>query len=480
SAVESHLRRTENAQPALGAVSLGAKAVLAGFGISADAYAGHSYGELTALCAGGVVDRPTLFELSRLRGELMAAGQGDLGSMLAVSAPLSQIETVLAEEQLDLVLANRNTPEQGVLSGATSEIEKAASVLERRGLRFKQLAVSAAFHSTLVAGASEPFAVALADKLFAKATASVYSNTTGKIYPAAEKNAKELLAEQLAKPVDFVAEIENMYRAGIRTFVEVGPGARMTGMVKAILGEREHHAFAIDSSNGRRSGIHDLARVLAQLATLGYNVKLDLWDEGYLTGVEQKPDKKPGMTVAICGANYFKPPKKRPPIKEKIAATAVAPAVSQERKSPPETASQPDLQAPGISASTPVLQDALRMTQQSLQTLQSLQEQTARLHQQFLEGQQAATQSFFKLVEQQRQLVQGVPTSNIPLPTVATTAIAPSQEPVVTPVPAETEITAPVAEVTASAAHFSDGKVADVLLEVIAEKTGYPVEMLEL
>ncbi|MCK4623421.1 MAG: SDR family NAD(P)-dependent oxidoreductase [Desulfuromonadales bacterium] len=480
SVVESHLRQTENAQPALGAVSLGARAVLAGFGISADAYAGHSYGELTALCAGGVVDRPTLFELSRLRGELMAAGQGDLGSMLAVSAPLSRIETVLAEEQLDLVLANRNTPEQGVLSGATGEIEKAASILERRGLRFKQLAVSAAFHSTLVAGASEPFAVALADKLFAKATASVYSNTTGKIYPAAEKNAKDLLAEQLAKPVDFVAEIENMYRAGIRTFVEVGPGARMTGMVKAILGEREHHAFAIDSSNGRRSGIHDLARVLAQLATLGYNVKLDLWDEGYLTGVEQTPDKKPGMTVAICGANYFKPPAKRPPVKEQIAATAVVPAVSHEQKSPPETASQPSLQAPGIPASTPVLQDALRMTQQSLQTLQSLQEQTARLHQQFLEGQQAATQSFFKLVEQQRQLVQGVPTSNIPLPTATTTAIAPSQEPVVTPAPAEAKITAPVAEVTASAAHFSDGKVADVLLEVIAEKTGYPVEMLEL
>ncbi|MDH3455119.1 MAG: acyltransferase domain-containing protein, partial [Desulfuromonadales bacterium] len=147
------LQATEVAQPALGAVSLGAREVLAAFGVTAEAYAGHSYGELTALCCGGYFDVAALHELSRLRGELMAAGEGDRGSMLAVSAPLDQVEAFLKTSGLQLVLANRNTPEQGVLSGATGEIEKAASLLDAQGLRYKQLAVAAAFHSELVADA---------------------------------------------------------------------------------------------------------------------------------------------------------------------------------------------------------------------------------------------------------------------------------------------------------------------------------------
>ncbi len=78
-------------------------------------------------------------QLSRLRGELMAAGEGDRGSMLAVSAPLDKVEAFLEDSGLQLVLANRNTPEQGVLSGATAEIEKAARLLDEQGLRYKQL-----------------------------------------------------------------------------------------------------------------------------------------------------------------------------------------------------------------------------------------------------------------------------------------------------------------------------------------------------
>ncbi|MDH3997794.1 MAG: acyltransferase domain-containing protein, partial [Desulfuromonadales bacterium] len=141
---EAKLRATEVAQPALGAVSLGAHDLLASLGVSAEAYAGHSYGELAALCAGGYFDREALHQLSRLRGELMAAGEGDLGSMLAVSAPLEQVENFLDESGLKLVLANRNTPQQGVLSGATAEIERATGLLDKAGLRYKQLSVAAA------------------------------------------------------------------------------------------------------------------------------------------------------------------------------------------------------------------------------------------------------------------------------------------------------------------------------------------------
>ena len=318
---EARLRATEVAQPALGAVSLGARQVLASFGVTAGIFAGHSYGELTALCSGDYFDADALHALSRLRGELMAAGAGDRGSMLAVSAPLDQIEAFLRESGLQLVLANRNTPEQGVLSGATAEIEKAAELLDQKELRYQRLAVAAAFHSELVAAASGPFGERLQQISFNQPNAAVYANTTGEAYPEQAAAARTLLAAQLAQPVDFVAEIESMYRAGTRLFLEVGPGARLTGMVRAILADRDHQAIAIDSSGGKRSGINDLARALAQLAALGCPVDLARWDQGYAAYRAATQGKKRGMTVPLSGANYFKRPDKRPPLPpEKIEA----------------------------------------------------------------------------------------------------------------------------------------------------------------
>ncbi len=111
-AQESAARATEVAQPALGALSLGVFRLLEHFGIWPDAVAGHSYGELTALCAAGRFDAPTLDALSRRRGRLMAdfGKAGEAGAMLAVAAPLDRIETVVRESQLDVVIANKNAP----------------------------------------------------------------------------------------------------------------------------------------------------------------------------------------------------------------------------------------------------------------------------------------------------------------------------------------------------------------------------------
>ncbi|MCK4536711.1 MAG: acyltransferase domain-containing protein, partial [Desulfuromonadales bacterium] len=474
---EARLRATDIAQPALGAVNLGALDVLSAFGFEAEAFAGHSYGELTALCAGGYFDREALHSLSRLRGVLMAAGEGDRGSMLAVSAPIPEIEKILDEEQLDLVLANRNTPDQGVLSGSSAEIRKAAVLLEEKGLRFKELSVSAAFHSQLVADAAKPFSEKLQEIDFAAPAAVVFSNTSGGPYPEAIDEARELLASQLASPVDFVSEIESMYQSGIRTFVEVGPGARLTGMAKAILAGREHQAFSIDSSNGKRSGIHDLARVLAQLAVSGYQIDLTLWDEGFVDKVERAQKKKGGLTIPICGANHFEPPAKRP---------AVAPRPSRSENVASSASAAPAAQPIGGSTGDTAvnqgsMQEALRMTQQSMQALQSLQEQTSQLHKKFLEGQEAATRSFLGLIEQQYRFLQGAPPAQSPMPTpIAAAPQAPC------PLSRPSTVTAPAQVAEASAVQSAappavdSSQVSAVLLEVIAEKTGYPVEMLEL
>jgi polyketide-type polyunsaturated fatty acid synthase PfaA len=479
----ANLQATEVAQPALGAVSLGARDVLASFGVTAEAYAGHSYGELTALCSGGYFDIEALHSLSRLRGVLMAAGEGDRGSMLAVSAPLDQVETFLKNSGLQLVLANRNTPEQGVLSGATAEIEKAAKLLDEQGLRYKQLSVAAAFHSELVADASGPFGERLQEIKFGKPTASVFANTTGSVYPEEAKKARDILAVQLACPVDFVAEIEAMYAAGMRTFLEVGPGARLTGMVKAILGERAYQAIAVDASNGKRSGINDLARALAQMSALGHPIALSNWDEGYAESIKSKQGKKPGMTIPLTGANYFKRPEKRPPVAQQ-AAPVVTPTAAPVAQAAPQTTVTASSSVPVTDAGS--LQEALQMTRQSMQALQNLQEQTSRLHQQSEDL--GTLQTLGQIIEHLSAGMAVAPTAAAPsspaAPAVApvaqthVAAVAPVQPMAAPVVPVPTPVTSAPAPVATPA--VDSNKVASTLLAVIAEKTGYPEEMLEL
>jgi acyl transferase domain-containing protein/NAD(P)-dependent dehydrogenase (short-subunit alcohol dehydrogenase family) len=478
---ESALRATEAAQPAIGAVSAGAFKLLQSFGLNPDAVAGHSYGELTALYAAGCMDDKALHQLSRLRGRLMGETKGEKGSMLAVSAPLETIEQLLAQEKIDLVLANRNAPTQGVLSGKSAEIDRAADILAGRGISCKKIPVAAAFHSPLVADAAVPFQKELASVTLAPPRIPVYANTTAAEYPVDAGAARKLLAEQLANPVQFVAEIEAMHAAGVRAFVEVGPGARLTGLVKAILGDGEHLAVAIDSSNGKRSGIADLARLLAQLAVLGYTVRLPLWDESYQPPVET--GKKPAMTVPICGANYVKPKAKRPPLPRPAAATMVQPVQPQPVPAAPSRQEVYAASAAPVSGSPEILAQSLQVTRESLAVLQKMQEETAQLHRRFLEGQEAANRTFQTLLEQQQRLVQGSPLPTFPQ-TVPATMPAAVQQPQAMPVfkPAAPPAPAPTAAVSpapALAAAAPD-RTAKALLAVVSEKTGYPVEMLEM
>jgi len=538
---EDILRDTAVAQPALGALGLGALNVLAHFGVRPQAVAGHSYGELVALHAAGRFDSATLHRLSRLRGKLMAAGQGDRGSMLAVQAAVTTVKQVLKEERIELVIANRNTPKQVVLSGATAEIRRAAEAFAGRSINAKVLPVAAAFHSPFVAGVKQQFAQGLADVAFAKASIPVYSNTNAQPYPEETQAARSLLAGQLAEPVAFVEEIEALHRAGVRTFVEVGPSNKLTGMVGAILEGREHNVFAVDASSGQRNGFLDLARVLAPLAALGHRVELNRWDDG----IDPTPRsaQKPTLTVPITGANYVKPRAERPPRQPAHAPLAALPASQAAplvQATPPAPASggrRPAVQAPAAQppiplepdrqplppvalavppttttkpmqpepfASASFQQQALRATQENLQSLQKLGEQTAKLHGQFLDNQNRALLAFQSLLEQQQRWFQGTlsapvvappvaaPLAALPAPPVAVTKPQPAEAMTVSssPLPAAAQrVVAPAplphVEVSAKpqaaeAAPAAAPRSADILLAIVADKTGYPAEMLGL
>ena len=199
------LQRTQIAQSALGAVSLGALRLLEQrFELKPDHVAGHSYGELVALHAAGCFDAEALHELSALRGALMADGSGDRGAMLAVQTSAELLEALIESDALDLVIANRNAPNQFVLSGATEEIERALVACEREDMRATRLPVSAAFHSELVADAARPFAAELKNIHFRRPSIPVYANSTARQYSSRTDSIRKTLSEQLKSPVEFI------------------------------------------------------------------------------------------------------------------------------------------------------------------------------------------------------------------------------------------------------------------------------------
>ena len=460
---EDELRATDTAQPAIGAVGLGALRVLKQFGLSPDATCGHSYGELVALCAAGRLRPMELYQLSRRRGELMARGDGDHGSMLAVAAELEWVKQFLRTHDLDLVVANHNAPEQAVLSGVTYEIERAQDLLSREGVRVKRLAVAAAFHSSLVAQAGAPFAESLTSIELTGSDVTVYANATGAPYPERSTDARELLASQLTSPVEFVACVRSMFEDGVRTFVEVGPGRRLSALIDEILAGEDITTVALDASSGRRAGLVDLARTLAQLAADGHAVALDRWDDGALDAWRRRiAHGKPTMTVPISGVNYVEPRPKRPPRAATPAPAATTPAVTL----PHVTRTAPAADAPTVTSDPQLLAEAMRASQASLQALLRLQEQTADVHRRFLESQERTIQA---IAGQQGLLPPG---QIVEAPPVGQTTSQPAPEPVPTPEPA------PVVEPTAATAPTPS--VAAALLSVVSEKTGYPEEMLEL
>ncbi len=423
-AQESALRSTDIAQPAIGAVSLGMLEILSLFGLKPDATAGHSYGELPALHAAGWINREDLYRASITRGRLMAeAGaksDGDPGTMLAVKAPLTDIDQLVVDAHADIVLANRNSPNQGVLSGSTAAIDAAAKMCKTQKMKAIKLPVAAAFHSYLVADAQTPFQTELEKITFSPTKTPVMSNTTGSAYPEDCAKARKQLGCQLANPVNFVKNIETLVAEGAATFVEIGPKSVLTGLVGAILEDRPHHTIAVDRSAGRRFGIIDLAAAISHLAALGYPVDLTPWET-------PPPDKKePMMNVPISGANYRKPSDKTaPPTASGRQATDVKLTQQRPQKksvTEPVTALNTDNQPPPPNASLSAgkKSELIAVVQEGLKSIQLMQEQTTRAHEKFLDSQTEASRALQRMLSSIGQLApdfaQSEAAAQTPLP----------------------------------------------------------------
>jgi [acyl-carrier-protein] S-malonyltransferase len=235
---EEDLRQTVNAQPALLTVSIAALRAMEevkGGSLPSPAFvAGHSLGEYTALVAAGVTDFATAVYLARERGRLMhEAGTKNPGAMAAV---LGLDETVLSEicRETDTQIANFNSPGQLVISGAVANVARAAELAKARGAsRAIPLQVSGAFHSPLMKPAEEALSEIIAGLPFRDPQVPVVGNTAAvALTTAAEVKAE--LTHQLCHGVQWQRSVEHMIAAGVRTYIEIGPGKVLTGLIRRI------------------------------------------------------------------------------------------------------------------------------------------------------------------------------------------------------------------------------------------------------
>ena len=301
-AQQAQLQLTENVQPAIGGISAGLLRIARDAGLQIDFAAGHSFGELTALWAAGVISEDDYYKLAYARGQAMAAPDDpdfDAGSMLAVMGEVEKLEADLTEFP-DVVMANLNSKKQVVLAGPTADILQAHDALKVKKYTVVKLPVSAAFHTPLVGHAQKPFAKDIRSVKFNKPQIPVYSNATAKAYPATAKTIQKQLESHILNSVRFREEIENIHQAGGRIFIEFGPKNVLTKLVDNILSGEEYTAVALNE-NPKIDSDRLLREAMVKLCVIG--LPLQKFDPFALPS-QVAPVKKSAMNVSLNGTNY--------------------------------------------------------------------------------------------------------------------------------------------------------------------------------
>ena len=241
SQAEEELRRTEIQQPAVITVDTALTQLLGEYGIAPDMVMGHSLGEYGALVAAGALSFDHALEAVSARGREMASLEiDDPGAMAAVMAPVEEVKEIVESTDGYVVLANVNSTSQVVLGGATEAVGRTVAQLQARGHTVIPLPVSHAFHTEIVAPTSVPLRAALKRLGLRAPKLPIVANVNGELYPTGdgvEEKMLDLLARQVASPVQFLKGLHTLYDEGARVFVEVGPKHALQGFASDVLGD---------------------------------------------------------------------------------------------------------------------------------------------------------------------------------------------------------------------------------------------------
>ena len=240
SASKEELSQTENTQPCVFVHDLAAAAALRERGVVPAVCAGFSLGEVAALNFAGAFDTRAGFELVCERAVLMAtAAERHPGGMRAViKLDAAQVENLAAQAGEDCWPVNYNSPQQTVVAGAPDALQTLDVLVKEAGGRAMKVAVSGAFHSPYMAEATEGLATYIQDgHAPSPLLIPVMANMTAAPYPADPRAASDVLANQVSHAVRWVDTLHALQDQGIDTFIEVGPGKTLSGLVKRTLSD---------------------------------------------------------------------------------------------------------------------------------------------------------------------------------------------------------------------------------------------------
>jgi acyl transferase domain-containing protein/NAD(P)H-dependent flavin oxidoreductase YrpB (nitropropane dioxygenase family) len=510
---EKALKQTNVAQPALGAADLALFRLLSDMGIRPELGCGHSYGEFAALAAAGTFRLAELIRISELRGRVIVeSAQGELGTMAAAEAGESQVAPAIAGVD-GVVIANLNGPAQTVISGTEKGVALAVERLKAKGIKARAVPVACAFHSPLVAKAKEPLKAGLNACDLQPPRFVVFSNTTAAAHSSDPEATRELLADHLARPVRFADEIQAMYDAGARIFVECGPGKVLTSLTSSILSGKPHVAVPMDQPG--RHGLLHLAHALAQLAVAGVPFHAYRLFEGRVTKSLRLDrlvaDARAGALSAtawvvtngkaVPGAKYQKSATKKALPNPVVRAAgkpvllnlnggqvqpATQPSIPMSNTAPPQV-SVAVTAAPTPAASQPAVNPAppAGMTVMPANQMEAMMQGHHRLMSKFLDTHRNIMLAYMQPQAAQATVpaaytvpVETAPVYAPPVAIAAAAAAAPAPAPVqASPVPAAVAAPAPVIE-TAPALTRED--MTSRLVELVSQRTGYPADMLGL
>ena len=276
------INSTLNAQPTTLGCELGVYSIFTDAGFKPEFVAGHSLGELAALVAGGCISNEDAAELVWHRAIAMSTGGAEnivgedvemkTSSKGGMAAVLGKGAANIEPTTPNVYVANRNAPQQLVISGESSAVLQESNRLSNQGFKVVQLKVGDAFHTPFMKDAETTFSTKVRSVGLRKPTAgvTVYSNVTGKPYPGDNSRAVNLLATQMTSSVQFVKQVENMYNDGARVFVEFGPRKTLTKLVGQIL-EGKPDVVTIAVNPGKPGDNSDLLmrEAAAQMAVAG-------------------------------------------------------------------------------------------------------------------------------------------------------------------------------------------------------------------
>jgi polyketide-type polyunsaturated fatty acid synthase PfaA len=406
----TELTQTANAQPAIGTFSAGLYTLLQAAGFKPDYVAGHSFGEITALWAGGVISDTDFYKLVRARGKAMMPPNKegfDAGTMLAVKGDIEKIEEAIKDHP-EVTLANQNANNQVVLAGAKPDIEKIQQALSDQGFSVIPLPVSAAFHTKLVQHAQKPFARSLKTAKFKTPSIPVYSNSTGQRHADDPQAIKDIMVDHILNPVRFKDEIDTIYADGGRIFIEVGPKSVLTNLVKNILEDKPHLAIAMNATAKKNSDRLFRDAVL-QMRLAGISLQNI---DPYRAEPKDLAPRQKKMSVILNGGLYMTD-KTRSAFEEAIntqdtlSLTVVQPTSTpgngHENQHP--FASQNETPAVPTAPQQPIGPEVFNSLEQIQSQFQAYQGDVLRTHEQYLNNEHEYTRTFSQLTQSELQLL---------------------------------------------------------------------------